>query len=122
MEAAAASLKLTLQKSQSPFTRSSFVPGFGGQYSQAAGAAFSLPVGAVSAPIRDDAQVTVLRVDHRVTADSAAWEKQKVAQRDQRLRLLRQTRVDMFLQDLHDAARIDDRRKQLQNVVRRTAG
>jgi peptidyl-prolyl cis-trans isomerase D len=122
MEAAAASAKISLQKTPAPITRSSVVPGFGGQFTMAAGAAFGLPVGAVSAPIRDDAQITVLRVDHRVIADSAAWDKQKAQQRDQRLRQLRQARTDMFLQDLHDAAKIDDRRKQLQNIARRTTG
>ena len=85
-EVAAKAEDITLQKTVMAFTRAALVPGLGGQFTQAIGAAFGLPVGAVSAPIRDEAQITVLRVDHRVAADSAAWEKQKKeVQRSQRL-------------------------------------
>ncbi|OYV66338.1 MAG: hypothetical protein B7Z72_11530, partial [Gemmatimonadetes bacterium 21-71-4] len=77
------------------------------------GAAFGLPTDAVSQPIRDQTQITVERVDRRVKADSAAWLKQKDVQKAQRIQQLQQARIQMFLQDLHDAAKIDDRRKQL---------
>jgi len=83
------------------------------------GAAFALPVGAVSQPIKTDAGVYVLRVDKRVTSDSTAWAAQKQAQRVTRLQQLRQQRVQMFLQDIRKAAKVDDRRKQIQAATRR---
>ena len=120
MEAAAASFKISLQKTPTLFVRGSFLPGLGGQYTRAVGAAFALPVGAISEPVRDETQATVLRIDRRLPSDSAAWEKQKPLQREQRLRQLRQVRIEMYLQDLHDSAKIDDRRKQLQAAARRS--
>jgi peptidyl-prolyl cis-trans isomerase D len=101
------------------FTRSSMVPGLG-QYSEPIGAAFALPVAAVSQPIKSPAGVFVLRVDRRVPADSSAWAAQKQAQRQMRLQQLRQQRVQMFLQDLRKAAKVDDRRKQINAATRRT--
>ena len=58
------------------FARSSMVPGLG-QFTEPIGAAFALPVGAVSQPVKSDDGVYVLRVDKRVVADSAAWVAQK---------------------------------------------
>jgi peptidyl-prolyl cis-trans isomerase D len=100
------------------FARGSMVPGLG-QYTQAVGAAFALPVGAVSQPVKTDEAAYVLRVDKRVVADSAAWEKQKAAQRDLRLNQLRQQRVQMFMADLRKAAKIEDHRKEINSAVRR---
>ncbi len=120
LEAAAAKMKL--QVGQTPtFTRAAFVPGLGGQFTAAIGAAFGLPLHTVSAPVRDEMQITVERVDHRVTADSAAWLAQKDAQRQQRINQLQQARVQMYLQYLHDSAKIDDRRKSIDAAIRRTA-
>ncbi len=113
MDAAATAMGLHLEKTAVMFTRTSFIPGLGGQYTQAIGAAFGLPTDAVSQPIRDQTQITVERVDRRVKADSAAWLKQKDVQKAQRIQQLQQARIQMFLQDLHDAAKIDDRRKQI---------
>jgi peptidyl-prolyl cis-trans isomerase D len=100
------------------FARGSMVPGLG-QYTQAVGAAFALPVGAVSQPVKTDEAAYVLRVDKRVVADSAAWEKQKAAQRDLRLNQLRQARIQMFMADLRKAAKIEDHRKEINSAVRR---
>lgn len=100
------------------FARGSLVPGLG-QYTEAVGAAFALPVGAVSQPVKTQEAAYVLRVDKRVVADSAAWEKQKVAQRQLRLNQLRQTRIQMFMSDLRRAAKIDDHRKEINTSVRR---
>jgi peptidyl-prolyl cis-trans isomerase D len=118
MEAAAKTMGLHLDKTATMFTRASFVPGLGGQYTAAIGAAFGLPVGAVSQPVRDESQITVERVDRRVKADSAAWLKQKDVQKQQRIQQLQQARIQMFLQDLHDAAKIDDRRKAIDAATR----
>jgi peptidyl-prolyl cis-trans isomerase D len=100
------------------FARGSMVPGLG-QFTQAVGAAFALPVGAVSQPVKTDEAAYVLRVDKRVVADSAAWEKQKAAQRDLRVNQLRQTRIQMFMADLRKAAKIEDHRKEINSAMRR---
>ena len=93
------------------------VPGIG-QYTEAVGAA--LPAaGAVSAPVKTQEGVYVLRVDKRVVSDSTAWGAQKDAQKTGRLQQLRQQKIQMFLQDLRKAAKVDDRRKQINAATRR---
>jgi len=101
------------------FTRSSLVPGLG-QFTEPIGAAFALPVAAVSQPIKSTDGVYVIRVDKRILADSSAWAAQKQAQRQTRLQQLRQQRIQMFLQDLRKAAKVDDRRKAINASTRRT--
>jgi len=117
LEAAAAQQKLEVQ--QSPvFTRGTFVPGLG-QFNEAIGTAFGLPVQAVSAPVRTTDAIFVLRVDRRVQADSAEWLKQVQAQRQARMQQLQQQRVQMYLADIRQSAKIDDRRKKINASVRR---
>jgi peptidyl-prolyl cis-trans isomerase D len=117
LEAAAAQAGKKVE--QSPmFSRSSNVAGVG-QFNEAIGAAFALPTGAVSQPVRTDNGVYVLRVDKRIVADSAAWAAQQQVQKTMRLNQLRQQRVQMFLQDLRKAAKVDDRRKQINAAARR---
>jgi hypothetical protein len=122
LEHAAKQAGLAIHTSNGWFSRTSFVPGLGGQYTAGLGAAFGLPLRAVSTPVRDQAQITVERVDRRTTADSAAWLKQKDAQRRQRIRQLQQASIQMFLQGLHDKAKIDDRRKEIDAAIGRTNG
>ena len=117
LEAAAAQQKLEVQHSP-VFTRGTFVPGLG-QFNEAIGTAFGLPVQAVSAPVRTTDAVFVLRVDRRVQADSAAWVKQVQAQRQARMQQLQQQRVQMYLADIRQSAKIDDRRKKINASVRR---
>ena len=100
------------------FSRSSIVPGLG-QFTQAVGAAFALPTGAISDPIKTDEGVYVIRVDKRISADSTAWAAQKEAQKSIRLNQLRQQKVQMFLQDIRKAAKVDDRRKAINSATRR---
>ena len=100
------------------FTRGTFVPGLG-QFNEAIGTAFGLPVQAVSAPVRTTEGVFVLRVDRRVQADSAAWLKQVQPQRQARMQQLQQQRVQMYLADIRQSAKIDDRRKKINATVRR---
>ena len=121
LEQAAQKLNLHVERTKTSFTRGAFVPGLGGQFTAAIGAAFSLPLHAVSEPIRDETQLTVERVDRRVSADSAEWLKQKDAQKQQRISQLQQARLQMFLQAMHDHAKIDDRRKQIDAAIRRTS-
>jgi peptidyl-prolyl cis-trans isomerase D len=117
LEAAAAQQSLAVEHSPM-FTRGTFVPGIG-QFNEAIGTAFGLPVQAVSAPVRTSDALVVLRVDKRVQADSTAWLKQIDQQRQMRLQQLQQQRVQLFLQDVHDSAKIDDRRKQINAAMRR---
>ena len=117
LEAAAQANGVKVQ--QSPmFARGSLVPGIG-QFNEAIGAAFKLPVGAVSQPVRTEGAAVVLRVDKRTMSDSAAWAAQKAAQRTARLQQLRDQRIQIFMSDLRKSAKIDDRRKQINASVRR---
>jgi peptidyl-prolyl cis-trans isomerase D len=118
MEAAAQSRNLKVGTSDA-FTRGGFVAGLG-RLNEAIGAAFSLPIGAVSNPIRTADGVVVLRVDRRVDADRKAWEDQKATQRQQTVQGLRNQRIQAFLQQLRADAKIDDRRKALAQAARQT--
>jgi len=107
-----------MQVTQSlPFTRVGGATGIG-RLNQAIGAAFSLPIGVVSAPIRVYDGIFVERVDSRSVQDRAQWEKIKPAQRAQVTQQLRQQRVRDFLQNLRDAAKISDRRKEIEAAQR----
>lgn len=94
------------------------VPGLG-RFTQAIGAAFALPVGAVSEPIATPNGVYVIRVDRRVTADRTAWEQQKDVQRAGMIQQLREQRVQQFMANLRQSAKIEDYRKErlFQNPV-----
>jgi peptidyl-prolyl cis-trans isomerase D len=116
-DAAAKSANLTVVKTPT-FTRLSFVPGLG-QYSKPISGAFGLPVGAVSAPIKDDAGVYVIKVERRVNADRAEFEKQRPVVRAQRVQQLKQQRLQLFLQDLRKSAKVEDHRKDISATQRR---
>jgi peptidyl-prolyl cis-trans isomerase D len=118
LEAAAPQRNLKMTTSEA-FTRGGFVPGIG-RLNEAIGAAFALPIGAVSNPIKTPEGVVVLRVDRRVDADHTAWEAQKVVQRQQLMQGMRQQRIQAFLQQLRADAKVDDRRKSLAQAARQT--
>lgn len=99
-------------------TRTTLVPGLG-QFTQAAGAAFTLPVGQVSEPIRSGDAVVVVRVDARVPADKGAWQAQKQRQREQVTAQLRDQRVRTWMEGLRESAKIVDRREELREATRR---
>jgi peptidyl-prolyl cis-trans isomerase D len=99
------------------FTRIGGAAGIG-RLNEAIGAAFSLPVLAVSAPIRTHEAIFIERVNKRVLSDSATWEKQKNVQRAQVTQQLRQTRVREFLQNLRESATIVDNRKRVEAANR----
>ncbi|HYW50512.1 MAG TPA: hypothetical protein VE861_07895, partial [Gemmatimonadaceae bacterium] len=82
-------------------------------------AAFALPIGAVSQPIRTTDGVFVIRVDQRKAADRAEFEKQKVQQRAQVLRGMREQMVRDYLEGLRKSASITDNRKKLNSAARR---
>ena len=116
-DAAAKSAGLTVVRSPT-FTRLSFVPGLG-QYSKPIGGAFGLPVGAVSAPMKDPSGVFVIKVERRVNADRAEFEKQEEVARRQRMQQLKQQRLRLFLEDLRKSAKIEDHRKDINATARR---
>ncbi|HEX5436320.1 MAG TPA: peptidyl-prolyl cis-trans isomerase, partial [Gemmatimonadaceae bacterium] len=120
LEQAARKAGFAVKKSK-PFTRTAPAPGIG-QANEAVGAAFGLSTGAVSEPIRTDDGIFVMRVDRRVPADSAAWEKQKKTQRDTLLQQLRQQRVQAFLVSLRQNATIVDKRKEIEQATRSAQG
>jgi len=105
--------------STKPFTRITGVPELA-QAPEAVGAAFTLPLHAVSEPIRSTGEVVVQRVDSRIPASRAAFETQKEALRAQALQQLRQQRVREFLANLRAVAKVDDKRKQVEASSRRT--
>lgn len=101
-------------------TRVGFVMGMG-QLNQAVGAAFTLPVGAISEPVRTNDGVFVIRVDKRIAADRTAFEAQKRTQREQAMNAMRDSRVQAFIGALRKDAKIEDRRKKIQASLRRQA-
>jgi peptidyl-prolyl cis-trans isomerase D len=125
-QAAAASLEQAAKSANLPvvtspvFTPTSYVPDLG-RMNEVIGAAFALPVGAVSDPIETPTDVVVLRVDRRVPADSAVWAKQKDTQRQNVLRDLRRQHVEEFLSDLREVATIADNRKAVEAATRAPA-
>ena len=122
-EAAATSLEEAAKKEglpvtkSPPFTRVGGASGLG-RLNEAIGAAFSLPIGVVSAPIRTHEMIVVERVDQRKQADSLSWAKIKNTLRGQMLGQLRQTRVREFLTNLRESAKVVDRRKQVESANR----
>lgn len=119
LEAAAREIGRPVEK-EGPFTRSTPVVGLG-FITEATGAAFSLPVGKVSMPIRTLDAIYVMRVDRRTLADSTKWAAQKATQRIQVANSLREQRVRMFLENLRKAAKITDRRAEINALQRRQA-
>jgi peptidyl-prolyl cis-trans isomerase D len=119
LEGAARARDMTVQQTEL-FTRSQFVPGIG-RLNEAVGAAFALPVGAISQPIVTDQGVFVLRIDRRIEADKAKWEAEKQTQRSQAINAIRQLRVRTFLSELRKGAKITDNRKKLNAAARAQA-
>jgi peptidyl-prolyl cis-trans isomerase D len=108
-----------LTVTQTPmFTRLGFLQGIP-QFSRPIGAAFGLPVGSVSAPIRDESGIYVLRVDRRVNADRSQFDAQKDVMRRQRVQQLKQQRLQLFLDDLRKSADIEDHRDEINAAIRR---
>ncbi len=116
-ETAAQQRALTVEKS-GMFARTMQTEGLGG-FNEAIGASFALPIGAVSQPVRTVLGVFVIRVDKRVAADRAAFDKQKEQQRAQVLRGMREQMVRDYLEGLRKGASVVDRRKQLNSAARR---
>ena len=119
LETAAAAKGLTVSKTGLT-TRAGVAQQFG-SLGEAVGAAFALPAGTLSTPIRQDDGVFVMRVDAKKPAERAAFETQKNALRTRRLQQLRSDRVQMFLDDLRKSAKLTDKRKDINAQIRRQA-
>jgi peptidyl-prolyl cis-trans isomerase D len=89
-----------------------------GRVNEAIGAAFSLPVGRVSAPIRTLDGVFVLRVDERREAGRAEFDAQKAELREEDTERLQQERVQLFMLNLRENAKIVDRRLEIAEAQR----
>ena len=118
LESAAKLMSMEVVKTK-PFTRVTGVPELA-QLPEAVGAAFTLPLHVVSAPIKATGGVVVERVDNRVPASRTAFEAQKEVLRQQAMAQLRQERVREFLSNLKAVAKIDDRRKSVEASARRS--
>jgi peptidyl-prolyl cis-trans isomerase D len=118
LESAAKLMNMEVTKTK-PFTRVTGVPELA-NLPEAVGAAFTLQLHVVSAPIKAMGGVVVERVDNRVPASRAAFEAQKETLRQQQLQQLRQGRVREFLANLKAVAKIDDRRKSVEASARRS--
>ncbi len=117
LEAAAAKAGMTVTNTGMT-TRGGAIKSFG-SLGEAIGAAFALPPNTVSAPIRQQDGVFVIRVDARKPADRAAFEAQKNELRARRIQALRQQRVQSFLDDLRKSAKVNDKRKEINAQLRR---
>jgi parvulin-like peptidyl-prolyl isomerase len=87
----------------------------------AIGAAFSLPIGVVSQPVATDDAVFVMRVDRRVEATKAEFDKVKAERRQQAIAALRDQRVRAFYDALRKDADVEDNRADLAAASRRQA-
>ncbi len=108
---AAAAHGLAAQK-VGPFTRLAPPPVLQ-DFPLAVGAAFGLRPGARSGLIPGSNGYVVVQALSRTKADSAAWVKQKDAQREGLLQAARQARIQAYTAAIKERAKIVDRRKQL---------
>jgi peptidyl-prolyl cis-trans isomerase D len=92
-----------------------------GRVNEAVGASFSLPIGRVSSPVRSLDGVFVLRVDRRVEADSAAFASELAEMREEEIQRLQQERIQLFMMNLRETARVVDRRRDIADAQRAMA-
>lgn len=102
-----------------PFTRLSGAPGIG-RANPVVGAAFGLPLGAVSAPIVANDAVYVIRVDRRVLADRKQFAADLATLRQQAMTQMQQARVQEFMAGLRATATITDDRAKVLAAMQRT--
>jgi peptidyl-prolyl cis-trans isomerase D len=117
LEVAAAAKQLSVEKSAA-FTRVDQVAGLG-QFNQAVGAAFTVPVGQVGGPAVALDGLAVIRVDRRVEADKGAFETQKIEQRAQLIQSLRQQRVEEYMTSLRGSVKVEDHRTKVNAQLRK---
>ena len=94
------------------------VPGLG-QFTQAIGAAFSVPIGKISPPVAANDAMVVLRVDSRTEASKPAFEVQKAEQRSSLTQQLKQQRVEEYMTALRENNKVEDHRVKVMSQMRR---
>ncbi len=119
LESAATQAKMVVEKTGA-FARVDAVQGLG-QFTQAIGAAFTVPVGQYGGPVPATDGMVVMRVDARTAANKTAFEAQKVQQRTQLTQSLRQQRVEEFLKGIRESVKVDDHRTKVLSQLRRQA-
>lgn len=107
----AADMDLEL-RTAGPFSRDDFVPGIGRQ-NAVIGAAFGLPLNAVSPVVSTANNHFVLQVTARVEADSTQWRAQLPSQRAAAVASIQQQRLQEWIEALRSAAKIVDRRAEV---------
>ena len=117
LEAAAAERKLTVDRT-ADFARVSTVPGLG-QFNEALGAAFTIPVGKVGGPVPAVDGMAVMRVEKRSDASRVAFEVQKAQQRQELIQSMRQQRVQEYLTNLRESVKVNDHRTKVLGAIRR---
>lgn len=120
LEDAAAQVGMGVEQSIT-FNRLSMVPGLG-RANPAIGAAFGLPVGKVSQPIRTQEGVFVMRVNSRTEASRETFDAEKDLLRQQAGPALQRAHIQSFLTNLRESAKIKDERKKIQETVARLGG
>ncbi len=103
-----------------PNSRIEFFPGLGYQ-TQAVGAAFGLGINEISDPVVTESNVFLVQLLEKTTADSLAWEEQKIDQRAQSVFAVQQQRLDQWIAAMRDAADIIDRREEVFQPQEQTA-
>ena len=96
------------------------VPGLG-QFNQAIGASFTVPVGQVGGPVAATDGLAIVRVDRRVETAKATFEAQKSEQRGQLTQQLRQQRVEEYIGSLRESVKIEDHRTKVNAQLRKQA-
>ena len=94
------------------------MPGLG-QFNEAIGAAFSVPVGSVGGPVRANDGLVLIRVDRRTDAVRATFEAQKEQQQAQLSQSMRQQRVQEFMINLRQSVSVEDNRARVLSALRR---
>lgn len=117
LEAAATAKQLTVEKTPA-FSRVDAVAGLG-QFNQAVGASFTIPVGQVGGPAVATDGMAVIRVDRRTDTDKTAFEVQKAAQRTQMTQSLRQQRVEEYMNSLRESVKVVDNRAKVNAQLRK---
>ena len=119
LESVATGRGMTVEKS-TPFTRVDAVNGLG-QFNQAIGASFTIPVGQVGGPAATADGIAIIRVDSRTESAKAIFETQKAEQKNQLLGSLRQQRVEEYMTSLRESVKVEDHRNTVNAQLRKQA-
>jgi peptidyl-prolyl cis-trans isomerase D len=98
-----------------PYTRLDFVPGIG-RLNAAVGAGFGLNIGDVSGAVEANNNIFLIELADYIPADSTAFEDERSVLQDELLGVAQQSRLQDWLQGLHEVARIIDKRDEVLNV------